>query len=137
MAAAEFPFPSVLSSNPSPTFFEELAEEFVVGRTIYDDGGADYRLQAGGAGKKGFSFKYEGLTLAQAALIDAYVATLFYSEDNGSAVGFNFRTHVPGTLWTDTSGTLYSNCHIAPGGFKKSHVKSWNCTREFLVEKRP
>lgn len=129
MAAAEFPFPSVSGSNPAPLFFEMLQEEFVVSRTIYDDNGADYKLQAGGSGKKTWTFKYDGLTAAQAAILDSHLASAYYSPDDGSALGFNFRDY--------RTGTLYSNCHYAPGGYKISHVKIWSNGREVTIEKRP
>lgn len=134
---AEFPLPGVSGSNPIPLFFEMQPEEFIVNRVIYDDNGADYALQVGGNGLRTWIIKYEGLTLAQAAILDAHLASCFYSEDEGSAFGFNFRHHVAGTAWTDTSGTLYANCHYAPGGYKKNHSKVWICSREITIEQRP
>lgn len=135
--AAEFPMVSVSGSNPIPLYFELEAEEFVVGRTIYDDNGADYKLQNGGAGLKRWIVRYDGLTLAQSAILDTHAASAFYSADEGSAVGFNFRHHLPGDLWSSTAGTLYSNVHYAPGGYKKGHSKTWSASREILLEKRP
>lgn len=135
--AAEFPLPSVSASNPIPLYFEMLPEEFVVGRTIYDDGGADYKLQSGGSGKRVWILRYDGLSLAEAAILDNWLATVFYSEDEGSAVGFNFRHHVAGELWTSNSSTLYSNVHIAPGGYRSSHSHVSSQAREFTLEKRP
>lgn len=137
--AAEFPFPSVSGSNPIPMFYEALPESFVVGRVIYDDNGADYKLQSGGNGVKTFLVRYDGLTSTEAAILDAWAATMFYSEDEGSAVGANFREHTIGDLpWTSTAGTLHSNVHIAAGGYKRSHTKQQNCVaREFVLEKRP
>lgn len=134
---AEFPSPSVSGSNPHPLFWELAPEEFVVGRTIYDDSGCDYRLQHGGTARKVWTIKYDGLTKAQADILDAWAASMFYSEDEGSAYGANFRDHVPGTAYTDTSGVLYGSVHIAPGGYRKTHVKSWSQGREFILEKRP
>jgi hypothetical protein len=135
--AAEFPFPSVSGSNPQPLYFEMLPEEFVVNRTIYDDGGGDYALQTGAVGLRQWIVRYDGLTSAQAAILDNWAATVFYSEDQGSAYGFNFRHHIGGEVWTSTNGTLYGNCHLAPGGYKKSHVKVEIQAREFLIEQRP
>jgi|ERR1051325_7321278 hypothetical protein len=133
---AEFPLPSVSGSNPTPLYFEMLPEEFSVGVTKYDDGGADYKLQHGGSGVKRWVIKYDGLTTAQSDILDAWVASMFYSEDEGSAYGANFRHHIPGEAWTSTAGTLYANVHISPGGFKKSHTKTWIQAREFQLEKR-
>jgi hypothetical protein len=126
---AEFPLPSVSSSNPVPLFFEMQPEEFVVGKTVYDDNGADYRLQNGGNGIKRWIVKYDGLTSAEAAILDNWAASMFYSPDEGSAYGANFRDR-------DTT-TLYSGVHIAPGGFRKAHTKLSAQQRDFLLEKRP
>lgn len=133
---SEFPLPSVNSSYPIPLYFELLPEEFSVGSTEYDDKGKDYKLQHGGSGVKTWIVKYDGLTLAQLAILTAWAQSMFYSADEGSAFGCNLRHHVAGTLWTDTSGTLYSGVHIAPGGFKTSHSKVWSQMVEFVLEKR-
>lgn len=135
--AAEFPLPHVLSTNPIPLYFEIQAQEFVVGKTIYDDGGADYKLQHGGSGVRRWLLRYDGLDLTQAAVLDNWAATMFYSPDEGSAVGANFREHVPGSAWTSGAGTLYTGVHIAPGGYRKSHTKVNSQAREFILEKRP
>lgn len=134
---SEFPFPSVNSSYPQPLYYEMLPESFRVESVEFDDGGMDYKLQAGGNGKRTFIIRYGGLTLAQAAIIDAWVASMFYSEDEGSAYGANLRHHVAGTAWTDTSGTLYANVHIAPGGYKTSHTKTWIHSRELTLQQTP
>lgn len=134
---AEFPLPSASGSNPIPLFYEKEPEEFSVGRTIYDDNGADHKLQHGGAGVKRFVLRYDGLTAAQAAILDNHLASAFYSEDEGSAYGFNFREHLATEAWTSTNGTLHSNVHYAPGGYRKSHIKADICAREILLEKRP
>lgn len=112
-------------------------EQFVVSRTIYDDNGADYKLQNGGAGMISWIVRYDGLTVAQATILDNWAATMFYDPDQGSGYGANFRHHLPGTAWGDTSGTLHSNVHIAPGGYKRSHSKATILSREFVLEKRP
>src|SRR5688500_9081764 len=112
---AEFPFPHVNGAAPIPSFFEAQPEEFVVGRTIYDDNGADYKLQTGGVGKKTWTIRYGPISLAQAAILDAWAISMFYSPDEGSAYGANFREHIPGTDWSSAGGTLYANVHIAPG----------------------
>lgn len=131
--AAEFPTMSVAV----PLFFEMQTEEFVVGKTIYDDNGADYKLQAGGSGLKRWTIKYDGLSAAEAAVFDAHVASTFYSPDQGSAVGFNFRHHIPGDAWSSTAGTLYAAVHYAPGGYRKTHTKTWSWSLEIELEKRP
>jgi len=137
MPPAEFPLPPISAANPIPLYFEKLPEEFVVGRTIYDDNGADYKLQSGGAGVRRWVIKYEGLTAAQAAILDSWAASMFYSEDGGSAAGSNFRHHIAGDPWSSTAGTLYSNVHISPGGYQVSHTKALILAREFTLEQRP
>lgn len=134
---AEFPLPSVSGSNPIPLYFEMLPEQFVVNKIIYDDNGADYALQTGGVGLRTWILRYDGLTLAEAAILDAWVASMFYSEDEGSAYGANLRTHIAGEAWTSTNGTLYSNVHIASGGYKTTHSKVWSQAREVVLEQRP
>lgn len=109
--AAEFPLLSVSSSNPPPLFFEMQPEEFSVGRTIYDDEGADYKLQHGGNGVKRWIIRYDGLDPTWAAILDSHLASTFYSPDEGSAIGFNFRDV--------RTGVLYSNVHYAPGGYRE------------------
>lgn len=133
---SEFPFPHVNASYPIPAFFEAQPEEFVVGRTIYDDNKADTKLQVGGTGRKWWIIRYTVLSLAAAAILDAWAISMFYSPDEGSAYGANFREHVPGTAWTDAGGTLFSNVHIAPGGYRVGHTKVGIQSREFILEKR-
>lgn len=137
MALAEFPFPSVSSTNPIPLYYERLPEEFRTHIHVYDDNGADYGLQTGGTGLTVFIIRYDGLTLTEAALLDNWAATTFYDPENGSAYGFNFRHHIAGTAWTSTAGTLYANCHIGPGGYKTSHTQAQIQAREFIIWKRP
>lgn len=134
---AEFPLPHVNSTYPIPSVFEIQPEEFVVGRTIYDDRGADYKLQVGGSGRKGWLLRYGPISLAQAAILDAWAASMFYSPEEGSAYGANFREHIPSDSWTSSAGALFSNVHIAPGGYRKGHGRTvYGQTREFVLEKR-
>lgn len=125
--------PRVSASNPRPVYYEALREEFVVSRTIYDDNGADYKLQNGGAGMKRWVIKYDGLTADEAAIFDAHVDSAFYSPDEGSAFGFQLHDYV-----TDV---LYGSVHYAPGGYRTSHTRGGTggagCfAREIILEKR-
>lgn len=137
MAVAEFPLPSVSGSNPIPLFFEQQTEEFKVSLTTYDDGGVDTALQAGGSGRLPWIIKYDGLTLAQVAILKAHVASAAYDPENGSAYSFNFRAHIAGDSWTSTAGTLYSGVRYSAGGFVLSHSKTWIWSVEILLEKTP
>lgn len=129
MAVAEFPLPSVSGSNPAPLFFEAQTEEFKVNVVLYDDNGADFMLQAGGSGKLGWILKYDGLSLALMTIIHNHVVSAAYDPENGSGRSFNLRDR-------DT-GVLYTNVRYAPGGYTRSHTKTWIWSIEIILEKRP
>lgn len=102
---------SVSGSNPKPSCFYQLPETFVVTSSEFDDGGMDFALQCGGAGVKMWILEYAVITLAEAAILDAHLATAGYSPEMGSASSFNFRDR-------DTA-TLYSGVRYAPSGFER------------------
>lgn len=133
---SEFPLPSVNASYPIPLYFDKEPTSYRVERTIYDDEGADYKLQNGGNGVQRWIIKYDGLSIADFTILNNWAVSMYYSEDSGSAYGANFRHHIAGEAWTSTNGTLYSGVHIAPGGYKKSHTKVWSQMVEFILEKR-
>lgn len=133
---SEFPFPSVNSSYPTPLYYQEEPEGFRVHRTIFDDNTHEKSLQAAASGVRTFRIRYDGLTLAEALILDTWAESMFYDPENGSGYGANFRCHVPGTVWTNTSGDLLSNVYIAPGGYIKSHSQATIQAREFILEKR-
>lgn len=92
MAIAEFPSPSVNSSNPDPLVSYKLLDKFQVDSTVYDDGGVDTALRNGGNGTQRWYLFYDGLTALQAALLDAHVALAKLPEGDGpSAFSFNYR----------------------------------------------
>jgi hypothetical protein len=129
MSVAEFPLVSVSGSNPPLIFFEAQTEEFKVSITEYDDGGADYALQAGGSGILRWIINYDGLSLAQVAILRAHVKSAGYDPNNGSAYSFNLRDRETTLI---TSGVRYS-----AGGFVLSHVKLTTWSVAILLEKRP
>lgn len=101
MAVAEFPLPSVLSTNPRPSVWYQIQPEvFQVGFTEYDDGGRDFKLQHGGVGIKRWFLFYTVQSVAAVAILDAHALTAKLSGDGLSAFGFNYR---------DRDGTLYAN----------------------------
>lgn len=134
---SEFPLPSVNSTYPVPLFYQEEPEGFRVHRTIFDDNGHEKSLQAGASGVRTFSIRYDGLFPADSLILDTWAESMFYDPENGSAYGANFRCHVPGTIWTNTSGELLANVYIAPGGYRKSHSQATIQSREFILEHRP
>ena len=100
MAVAEFPLPSVSSSNPFPNIWYQLQPEvFQVGFTEYDDGGRDFKLQNGGNGIKRWALIYTGKSAALVAILDAHALSAKVGPDGLSAFSFNYR---------DRDGTLYS-----------------------------
>src|SRR5215204_5797973 len=109
MPPGEFPFLHANASAAYPLFYEEMPEDFVVTQTIFDDNGDETGLQAGGQGRLVINVRYNGVTAAQAAIFDAHIALAFYSQDKGSAYKFNLRRHIPGDVWTSTSGELRAN----------------------------
>lgn len=107
MALAEFPTPSVNSSNPDPLISYKLLDKFQVDSSQYDDGGIDTALRSGGAGTQRWYLFYDGLTAVQAALLDAHVATAKLAEGDGpSAWTFNYRDVDSATLY---SGVRYQS----------------------------
>lgn len=103
MSVAEYPLPSVSGSNPSPLLWLPVApQQFQVDFTAFDDGGRDFKKQAGGTGILRWSLEYDGLTVALAAILDAHALSASLDQNGLSASGFNYR---------DRDGTLYSNVH--------------------------
>lgn len=127
MSIAEFPLPSVSGSNPIPLYFESILPTFKVSLTEYDDGGEDVMRQAGTSGRRMWIVKYDGLTEAEAAILDAHVASAYYDDANGSAESFNLRDR--------NTAVLYSGVRYAPGGYAQSHTKSVIQSREILLKK--
>lgn len=107
MAVAEYPTPSVSSSNPDPLVSYKMLDKFQVISTRYDDGGIDTALQSGGVGIQRWYLFYDGMTAVQAALLDAHVALAKLSEDDQpSAQTFNYRDVDSATLF---SGVRYQS----------------------------
>lgn len=131
MAAAEYPLPSVSGSNPKPSVFYKLEpDEYQVTESVYDDGGRDFALQAGGTPIRTWIIDYAAITLAEAAILDAHVNSAGYSPEHGSSISFNFRDR-------DTT-TLYSGCRYAAGGYeRKSHRNRQVQSRSVKIVKYP
>lgn len=125
--AAEFPLPSVSSSNPQPNVWYQLPEESQVDFTPYDDGGRDTALQNGGVGIKRWVLNYNGLTEAKAAILDAHMLTARLNAEGFSAYGFNYR---------DRDGTLYANVHYEKYD-RPAHQKIWGQARNIQLAKFP
>lgn len=129
MPLAEFPMPSLSSSNPVPLVFYILPEKFQVGTTKYDDGGMDTKLQAGGTGIKTWVLEYDGMTEALAALLDNHMATAKLADDGSpSAYTFNFRDRDTAILY---SGVRYLKYE------RPAHKKRWVQARSITLVKYP
>lgn len=127
MPVAEFPTQSLSGNNPQPLVWYQIPEEFQVGFTQYDDGGRDFKLQHGGGGIKRWSLTYDGLTEAQAAILDAHKDSAKINGDGLSANGFNYR---------DRDGTLYANVRYEKYE-RPAHSKKWIQSRNIQLVKFP
>ena len=128
MAVAEFPLPSVSSSNPFPNIWYQLQPEvFQVGFTEYDDGGRDFKLQNGGNGIKRWALIYTGKSAALVAILDAHALSAKVGPDGLSAFSFNYR---------DRDGTLYSGVRYSKYE-RPQHVGLHNQSRIVELTKFP
>lgn len=127
MAIAEYPLPSVNSSNPIPSVWYQLPERFQVGSTDYDDGGKDVKLQNGGNGIRRWVLNYVNISATQAALLDSHMYAAKISEDGLSAHVFNYK---------DKDGTLYANVRYQSYE-RPAHVKSHIQSRSVVLVKYP
>jgi hypothetical protein len=97
MPIAEFPLPSVSSSNPRPMICYQVAEKFAVSKSpAFQDGAVDVNLDSELPTRQ-WVLIYRGITEAEAAILDAHHALAFHD-----AMEFNFRDPV--------TTTLHSNC---------------------------
>jgi hypothetical protein len=127
MAIAEFPLPSVSSSNPTPNVWLEMPQEFQVGFTSYDDGGRDFKLQNGGNGIRRWRLLYTGLNVTTAAILDNHAASAKLNADGLSAISFNYR---------DRDATLYAGVRYESYE-RVQHVKLNNQQRVIALVKFP
>lgn len=97
---AEFPLPSVSGSNPDPLVTYKLPIDYQVDFTEYDDGGRDFALRSGGTGIQRWYLFYDGMTAAEAAILDAWIETVKLGPDGMSAYSANFRDPDTATLYT-------------------------------------
>lgn len=110
-------FPSVaFTASPFPMVIQELPEVFQVGSTEYDDGGRDTALQNGGVGIKRWVLVFEGLTAAEAALLDSHMLSARLDESGLSAYTFTFTTRdataYTGVRYQSYEAARYANRHI-------------------------
>lgn len=94
----------------------------VMEKHIYEDGGASYQTRNDEAPIR-FLLEYTGLSLAEAATLDAHRADAF-----GEVYGFNFTN--PRTT------VAYTDVHYDES-FQEDHRKTWNNTRTIHLIKRP
>lgn len=122
-------FPTDSSIGQIHLYFEEMRPQAVVRQSApFGDNGRDISIAASTKTRR-FSIYWDGLTLVQAAILDAHLDAASYSDDEGSAYTFNF------TL--PTTGETVAGVRYAKGGYRTSHSKQWVQRREVLLERLP
>jgi hypothetical protein len=109
-------------------FEEELEPTYAVSASPqFADGGRDFNLDADQKIRR-FVIRYMGLTAAQADLVTAHMDSAKYNPEAGSAYGFDFTTRAAEAL---------SNVRYAPGGYRRTHTKTWSWVVEVMLVKYP
>lgn len=91
MAIAEFPLPALNAANPDPLVTYKLPNENPQDSTEYDDGGRDFALRSGGTGIQRWYLFYDGMTAAEAAILDSWIETVRLGPDGLAAYASTFR----------------------------------------------
>jgi hypothetical protein len=118
-------YPSVFTIRPS--YFDELPASAAISQSPpFVDGARDFNIDSDQQVRR-FILHY-GLTEADAATLDAHVASAAYNEDIGSAYSFEFTTR---------SGELIAGVRYDRGGYERSHTKVWNQLRTVRLVKYP
>lgn len=121
-------FPSDSSVGQVHLDFEELPATYLVRRSQpFGDGGSDVSIGAQTKVRR-FRWLWDGLTSVQAGILDTHKDDAKYSDDEGSAYGFNITT---------PAGETVANVFYAKGGYKASHSKTWVHRREIELIKYP
>jgi hypothetical protein len=109
-------------------FEEEREPDYAVSVSPpFVGGGRDLNLDADLTPRE-FFIRYTGLTEAEAASITTHAAAAKYSRRDGSAYVFSFTTR---------AGEVLANVRYAPGGYTRTHNKTWNWTVEVILIKEP
>lgn len=115
-------YPSIVTTRP--VYLDELPGVYQGTRSpMFADGGFDFNLDSDSKTRR-WVIRYAGLTKAEADTLMAHAEEARYNEEIGSFLGFNF---------TDRDGVTHSNVRYAPGGFRRSHTKTWIQTIEVLL----
>lgn len=119
-------FPSRATIQPLDEF--ELQPAYAVTMSPqFADGGRDFNLDADQVIRR-WELLFDGHTEAEAATLDAHVDSAKYSDDAGSAYGFNYTTR---------SGEVLSNVRYDKGGYDRSQSKTYSQRRRVRLIKYP
>lgn len=119
-------FPSRVAIQPLDEY--ELQPTYAVTASPpFADGGRDFNLDADQKVRR-WVVEYDGHTEAEVVPLDTHVDDAKYSDDEGSAYGFQYTTR---------SGEVLSNVRYDKGGFDRSQSKTYSQRRRVRLIKRP
>jgi hypothetical protein len=130
MSVSNFPIPATTHGGepvgPQYLKLQELPFEFpsIIEKVMVDGGstrGADSTNKV-----RRFKLTYDGLTFAELMILRNH-----REEAVGNLLGFSFR-YYRSALSVDE---LLSDCHYE--SFTSDHVKTWSCSCEIVIVKRP
>lgn len=106
----------------------ELQPERMVTRSPqFADGGYDFNLDADTPIRR-WEILYDGHTEAEIEVLDDHASNAKYSDEAGSAYGFDYTTR---------SGELLSDVRFAPGGYERFQSKTYSQGRRVKLVKYP
>lgn len=109
-----------------PTRYLENEPEYMGLKTVYQDGGADFRTLADVAVRR-WTIAYENLTTAEAAQFATLATDTKYSSKEGSLLTLTFTPR----------GESAVTVRIDEGGYQHSASKAWIHTVTMKLIKRP
>lgn len=117
-------FPLPAAGGPPYLYFHQFQPAWseIVDKHIYDDSSASVVMR-NDSGPIRWTIRYDGLTAAQAATLDAHL-----NDAGGEAFGFSLTN--PRTL------TVYTNVHY-DGEYGEDHTKTWSNSREIHLIQYP
>lgn len=118
-------FPTPSAGGPPILKFRQLEPDFaaIIDRHDYEDGGASW-VALNDTGPIYFLLEYNGLTVAQAALILTH-----HSDAGHELFGFNFTN--------PRTSTAFTEVHYAPDGWEEDHSKYWIISLKIKLVKYP
>lgn len=115
-----------LLTSVLPTRYQEDEVEYMGQKTVYVDGGADFRTLADTPIRR-WTIVYENLTTAEAAQFDTLATDTKYSRQEGSLLTLTFTPR----------GESAITVRIDEGGYQHSRSKAWIHSVSVKLIKRP